>query len=149
LTHRHCAILLLAISSLACGTDAKRTDGSGGSGGGSDSSAPSSGPLSGAGPSSCSNLCDKTQTCNGAPQIDCDKECAELEATAVKAGCPDALDDLIACAEKQPDVCNTSGACSAENNAFIDCFGAYCQKNPTDPGCNSTSTSAASSTGAG
>ena len=143
MTHRLCAILLLAISPLACGSDAKRSDGSGG-GGGESSSAPSSGPLSGAGTSSCEDLCGRTQACNGASTVDCDKECAELEATATKAGCPDAVDDLVACVEKQPDVCKATGGCPDETAAFIDCVGAYCQKNPMDPGCNSTS-----STGSG
>jgi hypothetical protein len=135
-SHHRAAFVLVAISSLACSSSAKRIDGSGGGGGASDSVAASSGPLSGAGTSSCSNLCERAQGCSGASPLDCDKECAELAATATKAGCPDVIDDLVACAEKQPDVCNMAGACPDESDAFIACIGAYCQKHTMDPGCS-------------
>lgn len=71
----------------------------------------------------CVALCQRSNACPGADQLDCARACADAAAEAAAAGCTLEFNRLNGCGSTCTNVCViTSDDCSSELNAYEDCI---------------------------
>jgi hypothetical protein len=82
----------------------------------------------------CVALCEKASACPGAVSADCETACATEQALAMASGCTSKLDAYTSCSSAT-DLCTDANTCSGLRGDLTVCVNAYCNDNPSTPGC--------------
>jgi hypothetical protein len=112
-TMRGVTLLALVVSMSGCIDDFDDPKGYGAATGGNDER--------GSSRSGCFELCERAASCPGADELDCKRECVELEVDAEAAGCSEEWADFVECALELETLCANQGACDASVARFARC----------------------------
>jgi hypothetical protein len=112
-TMRGVTLLALVVSTSGCIDDFDDPKGYG--------ATSTTGGRSGSSRGGCFEVCERSASCPGADELDCKRDCADLEVGAETAGCSTEWADFIECALELETLCADRGACDAFLTRFSRC----------------------------